>query len=68
MKRLCAVLAVAVALSLAACGCEDAAHRHYRQANLRRVVDADVIGVADDFEAGWLVSDRPAHLTWWYPR
>jgi len=68
MKRWCVVLGMLIGLSLAACGCEEASHRHYRQMCERRVVDADEIGIADDFEAGWILTERPTHLTWWYPR
>lgn len=68
MKRLCLVLGGLVALSLVGFGCERTAHDRYRQMNARRVVDADLIGIADDTEAAIFLSDRPTHLTTWYPR
>jgi hypothetical protein len=66
MKRLLAVLAGLVAVTIVASGCETTAHDRYRQMTYRRVIDSEVLGVQDDFDAAILMSDRPSHLSPWY--
>jgi hypothetical protein len=66
MKRLLAVLAGLVAVTIVASGCETTAHDRYRQMTYRRVADADVLGIQDDCDAAVLLTDRPSHLSIWY--
>jgi hypothetical protein len=69
MKRLLLVLVGCVAVSVVGIGCgEPTAHDRYRQATYRRGLDADVLGTADDIDAGALLADRPTHLSPWYNR
>lgn len=68
MKRLCLVLAVLVAVSILAMGCEPSAHGRYRQMTYRRVIDGDILGFDDDVDTAILLSERPTHLTQWYNR
>jgi hypothetical protein len=66
MKRVLAVLAALVTMSIVASGCgETTAHDRYRQMTYRRVADGDALGVQDDFDACFLL-DRPSHLSPWY--
>jgi hypothetical protein len=68
MKRLLAVLAALVAVSIVGSGCgEPSAHDRYRQMTYRRNLDADCLGVQDDADA-FLLLDRPGHLSPWYHR
>jgi hypothetical protein len=68
MKRLLAVLAALLAVSMVGSGCgEPSAHDRYRQMTYRRDLDADVLGVQDDIDASLLL-DRPGHLSPWYHR
>jgi hypothetical protein len=66
MKRLLAVLAALVAVSIIGSGCETTAHDQYRQMTYRRSLDADALGIQDDFDAGVLLTERPSHLSPWY--
>jgi hypothetical protein len=66
MKRLLAVLAALVAVSVVGSGCETTAHDRYRQMTYRRDIDADALGIQDDFDAGVLLADRPTHHSPWY--
>ena len=66
MKRLLAVLAGLVAVTIVASGCETTAHDRYRQMTYRRVADADVLGMQDDYDAAVLLTDRPSRLSVWY--
>jgi hypothetical protein len=66
MKRLLAVLAGLVAVTIVASGCETTAHDRYRQMTYRRVADADVLGIQDDYDTAVLLTDRPCHLSPWY--
>jgi hypothetical protein len=68
MKRLLAVLAALVAVSIVGSGCETTAHDRYRQMTYRRDIDADALGIQDDIDAGVLLADRPTHLSPWYHR
>lgn len=68
MKRLLAVLAGLVVVTIVASGCETTAHDRYRQMTYRRVVDSEVLGVQDDIDTAILLSDRPGHLSPWYLR
>lgn len=66
MKRVLAVLAALVTMSIVASGCgETTAHDRYRQMTYRRVTDGNVLGFQDDFDASFL-TDRPSHLAPWY--
>jgi hypothetical protein len=66
MKRLLAMLAALVTVSIVASGCgEPTAHDRYRQMTYRRVADGQVLGIQDDFDAAYLL-DRPTHLSPWY--
>ncbi|MCX5682858.1 MAG: hypothetical protein NT049_04145 [Planctomycetota bacterium] len=68
MKRLLAVLAVIVSVTIVGSGCgEPSAHDRYRQMTYRRDLDGDVLGIQDDIDACFLL-DRPTHLTNWYNR
>ena len=68
MKRLLAVLAAVVAVSIVGSGCgEPTAHDRYRQMTYRRGADADCLGFQDDIDAS-LLTDRPGHLSPWYHR
>jgi len=68
MKRLLAVLAAMVTVSIVASGCgEVTAHDRYRQMTYRRVADGDALGIQDDFDASFLL-DRSTHLSQWYNR
>jgi hypothetical protein len=68
MKRLLAVLAAVVAVSIVGSGCgEPTAHDRYRQMTYRRGADADVLGFQDDTDACFLF-ERPTHLSPWYHR
>jgi len=68
MKRLLAVLAAMVTVSIVASGCgEVTAHDRYRQMTYRRSADADELGIQDDADACFLF-DRPTHLTPWFNR
>jgi hypothetical protein len=64
MKRVCLLLAILVAATIVV-GCTSA-HDRYRQMTYRRDIDADVLGVQDDTDAGALLSERPTHLSTWY--
>jgi hypothetical protein len=67
MKRLLAVLAALVTVSIVGSGCgETTAHDRYRQMTYRRVADADCLGIQDDFDATVILADRPTHLSPWY--
>ena len=68
MKRLLAVLAGLVAVTIVASGCETTAHDRYRQMTYRRVADSELLGGQDDLDAAVLMSDRPSHLSPWYFR
>jgi hypothetical protein len=68
MKRLLAVLAALVAVSIVGSGCETTAHDRYRQMTYRRDIDADALGIQDDFDAGVILAERPTHLSPWYHR
>jgi len=69
MKRWALVLALLVAVSVLTVGCkEKTAHDRYRQMTYRRVVDAEILGMADDVDAAFLLTDRPTHLSPWYHR
>jgi hypothetical protein len=66
MKRLLAVLAALVTVSIVGSGCgETTARDRYRQMTYRRVADSDALGVQDDVDACFLL-DRPTHLSPWY--
>jgi hypothetical protein len=68
MKRLLAVLAALVAVSIVGSGCgEPTAHDRYRQMTYRRSLDGDVLGVQDDIDACFL-AERPTHISPWYNR
>jgi len=68
MKRLLAVLAAVVAVTIVGSGCgEPSAHDRYRQMTYRRTLDGDVLGVQDDIDASFLM-DRPSHISPWYLR
>jgi len=67
MKRLCLVLAGLVAFSVLTMGCEQTAHKRYRDMTYRRIIDTDILGFADDVDAVFL-SERPTHLSTWYNR
>ncbi|MGB2755887.1 MAG: hypothetical protein WBD75_01275 [Phycisphaerae bacterium] len=65
MKRVLLVLLLLASASLIATGCQKSAHDRYREWTYRRVIDADVVGFADDADAVFL-SERPTHLSQWY--
>ncbi len=71
MKRaVLLVLALAFVFAVAATGCESFERRYgpdirYRKIVHQRVVDADVVGFADDTDAVFL-NEQPTHLSPWY--
>jgi len=68
MTRLCLLLALLVTVSFVAMACDTtSSHGRYRQMTHRRVVDADVLGIQDDWDATWY-DERPSHLSQWYNR
>ena len=66
MKRVCLLLALLVAVSIVAVGCETTSHNRHRQMTYRRAVDADILGFEDDMDAAVILSERPTHLSQWY--
>jgi len=65
MKRVLLVLVLLAVVSLMATGCQKSAHDRYREWTYRRVMDADVLGFADDVDAVFL-SERATYLSQWY--
>jgi len=66
MKRVCLLLALLVAVSIVAVGCETTSHSRHRQMTYRRVVDADILGFEEDMDSAVILSERPTHLSQWY--
>lgn len=65
MKRVFLLLAVTCILaSLAGCGDGVAVTRSERQERHRRILDADLRQLNDDWDVLWL-NDRPSRLTEW---
>ena len=68
MKRLCLALAGLVLMSVFAVGCQPSSHSRFREMMWRRDADADCLGIQDDFDAAFLLAERPTHLSEWYNR
>ena len=66
MKRVGLVLALLVLVSGLGIGCQPSAHDRYRQMTYRRDADADWLGIQDDVDAGFLLTERPTHLSPWF--
>ena len=65
MKRLCLLLALLMVALVVGVGCESS-HDRYRQMTWRRDLDADWLGIQDDFDTTVLLAERPTHLSEWY--
>ena len=66
MRHLCLLVVLIVVVSIVATGCQPSSHDRYRQYTYRIAIEGDGIGIQDDIDAMFLLSERPTHLSQWY--